>query len=254
MKAQKYRFFVYPHSARPNLFWDGIIPSWEGTSATLVTAPGHVDVLRAYGYKHDIHVCGWAYTPIKKFRPTSKPRTVLFAPIHPNKTNLLSDQYKKINLATFEKLLKLQRKNEISLTVRHIRDLHANGLPQHLAGIRYIEGDTNLATNEIESHDVIVASQTFAFLSVALGRPTIMMGEDETPHNQKKLGDVKLVSNWSKYKSLIIYPLDILSFDDTLRLIHTASADDDMIGPWKERMIGKPFNPSCVVTAVQSYL
>jgi hypothetical protein len=253
LKVGKSRLFIYPHSARPAIAWDGLFKPSRYTTAQFVCAPGHVDVLRSYGYEKPLHVTGWAYTPIKAFKPVESPRRVLFAPIHPTKRGFLSELDKKINAATFERLYRLAQSGEIDLSVRFIRGLANNGLTRR-DGVEYIEGNTDLNFDDAKSNDLVVSHQTYAYSCVALGIPVLMMSEETPPRNGGSEETFTFVQSWDKYKDLIMYPLDILAEDDTLGLIRRACASDAEIADWRSRIIGEPFDPVKFVQTVRGYL
>jgi hypothetical protein len=253
LKTGKSRLFVYPHSARPAIAWDGLFSPSRYTAAQFVCAPGHVDVLRSYGYTKPLHVTGWAYTPIKPFKPTTNPRRVLFAPIHPTKRGFLSELDRKINAATFDRLYKLVQSGEIELSVRFMRGLANNGLTRR-DGVHYIEGGPDLNFDDAKCNDLVVSHQTYAYCSVALGIPVLMMSEETPPRNGGSEETFTFVRSWDKYKDLIMYPLDILTEDDTLGLIRRACESDAEIADWRRRIIGDPFNPALFVQTVRGYL
>ena len=247
------RMFVYPHSARPSIAWDGLFSPSEYTCANFVTAEGHIDVLRAYGYSKPIHVVGWSYCPIKPFIPVKDPKNVLFAPIHPTRAGFLSNLDRQINKATFEKLIKLVDEDAINLTVRFMRGMEVNGIRKH-PKVTFVQGATDLCYKEIDACDLVVSHQTFAYIAIARGKPTLMMSEETPPRNGGSEDTMKFVDSWDKYKEMLMYPLDILCADDTMGIIRRACASDTDIRDWRRRIIGEPFDARNVVQAVESYL
>lgn len=247
------RLFVYPHAARPSIAWDGLFPPSKYTCATFVSAAGHIDVIRAYGYNKPIHIAGWAYCPIKSFVAVPNPKNILFAPIHPTRRNWLSDLDKSINKASFEKLLKLVDAGHIQLKVRFMRGLETNGIWHH-PKVTYVEGGTDMSYKEIDEADLVVSHQTHAYMAIARGKPVLMMSEKTPPRNGGSEDTFKFVSSWEKYKDLLIYPLDILEYDDTMGLIDRACSNDNDIADWRTRMIGEPFSPNIIVKTIKEYL
>lgn len=253
LSSGKARLFIYPHAARPGIAWDGLFQSNRYTCAQFVAAEGHIEIMRAYGYKKPLHVAGWAYCPLVDFRKVAEPRNILFGPIHPTRSNFLSDLDKKINKATYERLLKLVDNGHIKLTVRYMRGLDVNGLwpdPR----VTFVNGATDLSFTEIDSCDLVVSHQTFAYIAIARGKPTLMMSEETPPRNGGSEETMKFVDSWDKYKDMLMYPLDILSVDDTMGLIRRACASDADIADWRRRIIGESFNGKNVVHVVESYL
>lgn len=107
---------------------------------------------------------------------------------------------------------------------------------------------------QIDAADVIVAHQTFGYIAVARGKPVVMMSEDTPPHNSTSPNDIKFVASWEKYKHIVMYPYDIMDYDDTMRLFQEVSGSDDRIRSWRDAMIGVPIQNSIVVNSIERYL
>ena len=254
-QKDKTKLFVYPHAARPFVGWDGLFTSSQHTSAAFVFAEGHIDVIRAYGYKKPLHPVGWAYSEIKPFVPASDPKKILFAPIHPNRNGWLSAMDKNINKRTYKILLDMIDTHDMSLTVRLIRGLDANGLWKDNR-VCYVEGQTNTKQmDDLARADIGVSHQTYAWIGVALGRPMVMMGEGEAPRNGGSEADFKQVKSWDLYRHLLAFPLDILNTEDPYGLLVQACESDECIRDWKSRMIGsETFDPKKFISAMEMYL
>lgn len=243
--------FLFPHTARPNLVND-IYTEWEHTTAQFVVSQGHIEIMRRYGYSKPLHAVGWSLCPIRDFHPRLSYRNVLFAPIHPRNTDL----DKKVNRAAYDVLVRLASQGAICLTVRHIRDLSESGL-EYIShpNIFYYAGELDQSYIQIDQSDVVVGHQTFAWMAVARGIPTLMMAEEDMPtHIHVRNGILKTARSWDKYKDLLCYPLDILAESDTIGLLERAVRDDAEIADWKRRMIGRPFDPGTFLSALESYI
>lgn len=240
-------FFVYPHSARPSMVND-YFPTWEGTTAQFVVNEYHAQVLREYGYKKPLHGIGWHLCPLREFQKKEHVRNVLFCPIHPRN----APQDKKANAETFMRLYRLVKRDEIKLTVRHIDVLEDSGLCAE-KGVTYINARTNQDFSHIDSADVVVGHQTVAWIAVARGVPTVMMGEDMPTHFRHGVDWVDTPS-WNKVSHLFRYPLDILQETDTMALLNRAAQSDDEIRDWRARMIGNAFDPLKFSEIVKGYL
>ena len=246
--------FIYPHSARPNVMMD-THPSWPYTKAVFTIGEGHKEVLRALNYPCPVEVTGWTYSEVRDFAPV-KPDgkiKVLFAPIHPNRNGYLNDDDKACNAYAFEILLDTPG---IDITVRHIKDLEKNGIWQE-DSVNYVEGLPDGSTKEIEEADVIIGSYTLAYITVALGKPLIMMAEQMRPHSGNMKGMIRYSPNWEKYKEIMRYPFEIedcTDGSDFLELAYQVMAGQRSVESWKERFIGKPFDPKYFVERVEAYL
>lgn len=249
------KIFLYPHAARPNLFNDFEGYPWcPKVTAHFVSAEGHIEILKRVGIGHKFEVTGWYLCPMKPFEPRTQARKILFAPIHPNSNGTLSKSDRKVNADTMRKLQPLVESGEIDLTIRFLRGLDKNGLWE-VPGVTYIEGQPDQTYSQIDDADLVVSHQTFAYIAIARGVPTVMMGEDVPPRiGCEEYGTFKYVMNFDKYKDLLMYPLDILAEDDTLGLFERAIRSDTEIADWRRRLIGEPFDPLNFVRTVKRYL
>lgn len=251
------KIFTYPHAACPNLFVDmadGKGEPFNHLSAQFVTAPGHKEILERIEYPKPVEVIGWYLCPMKAFEPRPEARNILFAPIHPNTDGSLSDVDKTLNANTFRRLLPLAESGQIHLTVRYLRKLEQNGL-WIVDYVDYIEGKPDQSYKEIDEADVVISRHTFAYLAIARGVPTIMIGEDVTPRFGSPLkGNFQYAKSFEKYKDLLMYPFDILGEMDTAALLRRVVHSDVEIMDWRRRMIGEPFDAAKFVKLVEKYL
>lgn len=252
--ARGVKVFLYPHAARPNIFWDFPGQDFSGrVDAHFTISPGHVEIMRAYGYPYPIEVVGWHLSQIRPFRPREEIRRIVFAPIHPNNNGYLGAVDRDLNNRTFSRLLSVSPAiHNFELAVRYIGDLRSIGI-WRAGGVQYIEGYKDQSTSEIDGADLVVSHQTYAFLAVARGIPTLMMGEDLPPRWGGSDREIKTVKSWEKYRDLMRYPLDILA-GDPAELMSRAACSDEDIQDWRRRMIGDPFDPDRFVDRVEEYL
>lgn len=245
--------FLYPHAARPNIFWDfPDTPYSDFVTAHFVATEGHIEIMRAYGNPYDLNAVGWHLSPIAPFRPRLEIRKILFAPIHPNSNGFLCRLDREINAEAFRRLLKLVT-DGVTLTVRHLHDLKKNGL-WRAGGVEYLEGQPDLSYRQIDQADLVISHQTFGYMAVARGVPTLMMGEWHAPRWGGSEVELTTVMSWEKYQHLVIYPLDILAEQDPGVLATRAAHSDCEIADWRARMIGQPFDGDRFVDLVESYL
>ncbi len=118
-----------------------------------------------------------------------------------------------------------------------------------------MQGMTDLNISMLDDYDLVVGHQTFAFMAVARGIPTLMMDEWQAPRNGKDDLSVVTVSSWEKYNNLVMYPLDLLTTSDAFGLMNEAIRSDEMIKDWKGGMIGdKAFDDRLVAQTIRNYL
>jgi hypothetical protein len=249
------KIFLYPHAARPNVFndFDGY-PIYPHITAGFVAACGHVEVIRRICINYPLEVIGWYLCPMKPFQPRENYRKVLFAPIHPNNNGTLSSIDRKVNIDTFKILLALVEAGEIELTVRYLRKMDTGGIWE-VPNVKYIQGQPDQSYKEIDEADLVVSHQTAAWIAIARGVPTVMMGENIPPRvGCEELGDFHIAKSFEKYRELLMYPYDILTEKEPLSLFRRAIASDTEIADWKRRMVGEPFEPKVFIRTVEKYL
>ena len=243
--------FLYPHAARPMVQYDGCIEP-QAVTAMFTQAPGGKLLMEKIGYPYPVVVSGWAYSEIKPFRKVEKVKRILFAPIHPNANGYLSKVDKDLNNRTLGCLEAYCRETGAELSVRLIGTPEQNGLTFG-NNTEVHTGKKNLSTADIESADVVIAHQTFAYMSVALGKPTVMMGEDIPPRTGNSDESFIYVKHWEAYKDILMFPLDILQ-GNTENVIEKACEGSEAVEEWKARFIGKPFDGPAFVAKLESYL
>lgn len=246
--------FLYPHAARPMVIYDGCVEPHPVT-AMFTQAPGGKLIMEKIGYPYPVEVSGWAYSEVRPFRPVEQVKRILFAPIHPNGNGWLSEVDKRLNRDAYKLLEAYCRRTGAQLSIRLIGTLEQGGLGGFETPdfVEVHQGKKNNSTLDMESADVVVSHQTFAWISVALGIPTVMMGEDIPPRSGNSEKGFCYVDHWDAYKEDLMYPLDILGGDPE-GTIAKAAAGCEEVEAWKARLIGQPFDGKAFVEKLESYL
>ena len=250
-------FFLYPHAARPMVQYDGCVEPHGGCRAMFVSSPAGVYLMEKIGYPSEVIEVGWSLCPIKQFFPRALAQNILFAPIHPNGNGWLSEVDKSLNLETYRRLVQFAEEHDAEITVRYCRNIYDNGLGDCLAEahprVIWKQAFPDGTYGDILKADVVVSHQTFAYMSVALGVPTVMIGEDVPPRSGNSDAGFCYVKHWEDYKDYMMFPLDLLN-GKTEDVIETAISTDEPIREWRERFIGKPFKPDYFVDCIEERL
>jgi hypothetical protein len=187
-----------------------------------------------------------ARPPVLPFREVANARTITFAPIHPNGNGWLPPLYWERNRLVFEELLKL---NGIRITVRHLHSLEANGLWKvDRKNVRFVLGERDGRTTEIDTSDLVVAAQTYAFIAIARGVPTVMIDEDICPCSGSEPETLREVANWERYRAIWKYPWNFPE-QGLAELLQAAGRYDPV--EWKRRFIGDPFRAAAFAGLVK---
>lgn len=244
--------FLYPHAARPMVQYDGCVEP-KPVRAMFTQAPGGVEIMKRIGYPYPVEVSGWAYSDVKPFRPVKDVKRILYAPIHPNANGYLHEVDKDLNCRTLERLTAYCHDRKIQLSVRYIDEPEKSGLRNVSPDVEMHRGKKNNTTFDMETADVVVAHQTFAYMAVALGIPTVMMGEDVPPRSGNTEEGFCYVQHWDDYKDDLMFPLDILQ-GETEDVIQAACEGSEAVEAWKAKYIGEPFDGPAFVKKLESYL
>ena len=250
-------YFLYPHAARPMVQYDGCVTPRSDCRTMFVSAPAGVYLMEKIGYPCEVVEVGWSLTPILDFTPKERAESILFAPIHPNGNGYLNEVDKNLNRETYARLVAYAERHEATVTVRYCRDIRDNGLADAIASthprVIWKQAKPDGSTADIQKTDLVVAHQTFAYMAVALGVPTVMMGEDVPPRSGNREDGFCYVTHWDDYKDYMIFPLDIMD-EDPEETISMAVSTDEVIRDWKDAFIGKPFDPDYFVDRIEERL
>ena len=240
--------YLYSHGGHPITAWDGIWTPSDRVSAYLAQTPGQKRVMEAYGYPYPIHVIGWHYSELLPFEKTPA-KKVLFAPWHPQGTGWLIDEGKEANERIFRQLLRMP---DIELTCRFVFRLEDNRIP-FVEGVRYEKSDRTLtgAIASIKAADVVVSYGTLAYLAVALGKPTIMYGQDCHPYDGYSEATKCYVKSWEKYKDIMHYPHDGSRLGDIGMYYLLKQGCLVEATKWRQEFIGEAFDASAFVALLE---
>lgn len=250
-------YFLYPHAARPMVQYDGCVEPRTDCRAMFVSAPAGVYLMEKIGYPCEVVEVGWSLTDIRDFERRAEARNIVFAPIHPNANGWLSELDKELNRQVYLRLVEYAKRHDSALKVRFIGDIRNNGLDAFYerqdACAKWCQAFPDSSTNDILDADLVVGHQTFAYMAVALGVPTVMMGEDVQPRSGNSDAGFRFVDHFEGYREYLQYPLDILD-EDPEEIISMAISTDEPIKDWKARFIGKPFDPDYFVRCIEERL
>ena len=240
---------LYPHAARPMVQYDGIVEVFPHVRVMISIAEGHKQVMERFGFPVPVVACGWTLCKQKPFEAVREAKRVLFGPIHPNANGWLSEELQRVNRETYTRLRKWTKENGAELVIRHVHDLAKNGLNRIAGDVKTVRGLPNGCTDEIDEADLVVGHQTFAYLAVARGKPTLMMAEDMTPTSGNSAEKLRRVAHWDAYRDLLRYPLDVL--DPDLDGTIDKALRGGYVDEWRELFIGTPFDAGKFVRTVE---
>jgi hypothetical protein len=243
------KLLIYPHQARPNVLYAcGNFKPFVHTDAHFVSGPGHEDVMRILGYEKPIYDIGWNYCEKKQFQPSPNVKNVLLGLLHPNhaidgKGAWLHEVDKRTNRTALERLMKASREMDFRLSVRYLGDIQENGIEREFEGVTWIRGKVDNSFEQIDNADLVVGTQTFAYIAVARGKPTLFMDEHIPPKVGNSQETIRFMRGYQRVRDLMAFPLDLNTTGNVNALIERASQTDKDIADWRNRMIGEQFDP-----------
>jgi hypothetical protein len=237
---------LYPHSSLPEWWYGDLFEPDPLVSFRFQIAEAQDRAWKMYYPNYPSEICGWPWSDIQPFKPCSNPVNILFAPIHPPLNGTLRREAAVVNR---EVLLSLGRiKDRYNIRVRHLGEYRKQNLYK-MPGIEFRRGQPDASTEDIEWADVVIAEQTFMYISVALGKPVVGIRQTECPNpNYSKHSKT---DRWKSWWHLVRYPF---SHDEGgLESLILQSAIYEP-AEWKKINIGEKMNPELVVRTTEKYL
>ena len=248
-------YFLYPHAARPMVQYDGCVTPRKDCRTMFVSAPAGVYLMEKIGYPCEVVEVGWGLTEIKDFQPREQAKHICFAPIHPNANGYLNEVDKKLNRAAYVRILDYAERNDAEVKVRFCGLIEDNGLEKEFSEkherVIWKTGIKDSSTDDIKQADLVVSHQTFAYMAVALGVPTVMIGEDVAPRSGNQDDIFTYSAHFEDYRDYLAFPLDILNGEPE-KVISKAISTDEPIKDWRDHFIGHPFDPDYFVDCIES--
>ncbi len=193
---------------------------------------------------------GWQICRQFEFRPTEKPRRVVFAPTHVNGDGSIQRERAELNADVYRQLLE----GGWELVVRYLGELDTLGLWQDERVFRYVAGKFDMTTVEMDAADCVVAAAgTYPSMAIARGVPAIMYGQFGAAVYGLEGEEPCPLRNLEKYRDLVRYPFDIEDGNLTA-MIYEACSSEEPIRSWRETWLGSPFDPSAFVTMVEEWV
>lgn len=208
------RAFLYPHGAGPLVYT--LYPKRPQTRGHFVIGSGQADLFARYDDR-PTEVVGWPWGPLLPFRPTEG-RKVLFAPTHPDGFGWLPAAVLDNEAATLDALAAM----DVEVRVRR----YPTRVP---------------AETDIGWADVVVAAPgSFPSRAVALGCPTVVVGEDiPVCERHPVTRAVNHVPRFTELLPTFRFPNAPGTLAEQIR----AACSDDLAADWRRRFVGERFDP-----------
>ena len=237
---------VYPHSALPPWWYDGLINIQPWVACVFVISEGAKEAMKIIEPSVRVEAVGWPWCPQKEFQKPEKLKTILFAPIHPSGRRLRPEAL-NANRMIFRELKRVARWTSCKIVIRHLHELHLQGLRPYNR-FHFVHGMADGSTKEIDEADVVIAEGTFMYSAVARGKPTIGINQ-HLPMRANKTCDKYTPHNWDKYGPSLAYPIN---FQPGQLMEHIKLAISEEQTAWREKFIGPSMDPKAFAELVES--
>jgi len=244
--------FIYPHTPYSYWIWDGPYPP-APVKCNFVVGQGAVMGMKAYGYPYRVEPVGWTGCPIKEFTPTKGTR-LLFVPPHLVRDGKYADHevvYPAVVKAA--EFIARHRNSFESVTVNYSMDgIDESGvgiLKKHNVTFRPVQihgiaEPRKQALEQMQGFDLIITSNTFGYLAIASGIPTILFGADTLDYH---------VKSYALYRDHYRFPF-ILEDMDIQDVLNVRKEEGAEVKRWKELNIGRPFDKKRFLEVIKEYM
>lgn len=249
--------FIYPHSANSWYFWDGFHKE-HPVSCNFVFTEDIKNAMISYGYRSRIEACGFPFSDV---RPPGQPmleKTLLYAPMHTMGAEgvdfLRAPASFDLNRKTLDRVFQLASLFK-SVTVRYGKSFEASGMyDPHLKNVHFEKAalSNRSGAQSIEQHGIVIAAGTLAYISVALGKPTIFFHQrNEAPREWNAT-----VNSYEKYRHFLDYPIQLTDMSDSevVRFGTDFKRFEKTIKQWMDANIGDAFSANQFISVVREYV
>lgn len=248
--------FVYPHSANSWYFWDGFHKE-RPVSCNFVFTEKIKNAMVSYGYKSRIEACGFPFSDVRSPAPMRK-KTLLFAPMHTmgveGEDFLQAPANFELNRKTLERAIQLSPLFD-SVTVRYGKSFEASGMyDPHISNVYFEKAilRNRSGIRSIEQHGMVIAAGTLAYISVAMGKPTIFYNQwNETPREGNAT-----VKSYEMYQQFLDYPIQLTDRSDMSVVCFGMrySCADKLVRQWKDSNIGSAFDDDRFISVIREFV
>ena len=253
---KKKPIFTYPHSANSWYFWDGIVKEYP-VSCNFVLSGDIQAAMRSYGYKSRIEPCGFPFSDVTPHKPMPE-QTLLYAPMHTMGSNGMDSLQPpasfELNRQTLDRVIQMAPFFS-SVTIRYGKSFEASGMyDPHIKNIHFEKATLKSrdAVRSIQQHGTVIAAGTLAYISVALGKPTIFFNQkNEVPREGNAA-----VNSYGKYKHFLDYPIQLSDMSDK-QVIHFSQnyhSLNEGVKQWSCSNIGGAFNADRFLSVIREYV
>ncbi|MFA5715011.1 MAG: hypothetical protein WC998_04695 [Candidatus Paceibacterota bacterium] len=226
---------VYPHSALPPWWYDGLVALHDYVKCVFVIGEGQKRAMNIIAPQARVETTGWPWCEVKPFNRPDEIRNILFAAIHPAGGKLRPEAL-EANQSIMRDLIALPQ-SKYNISVRYVENRMRQGLRRY-ESINWIRGTADNSTTDIDNADLVIAEGTMMHLAVARGKPVIGINQ-HLPCRTNNHSDLYTPHNWDKYGSGIAYPINY--GDAPLEALFDRAMTEQT--QWRKDFVGDEMDP-----------
>jgi hypothetical protein len=235
---------VYPHSALPPWWYDGLVKLQDYVKCVFVIGEGQKRAMQIIAPHAWVETTGWAWSELVPFQPPAQVKKILFAPIHPAGGRLRHEAI-DANAAITKDLARLAESG-YDVTIRYMGSRFRQGV-RRCEKIRFIQGVADGSTKDIDEAELVIAEGTMLYLAVARGKPSIGINQ-HIPTRANKKCELYTPHRWREYGDGIAYPINYGSapIEDLMRRAISVECAE-----WRRDFIGDKLCPQDFAAKVE---
>jgi hypothetical protein len=233
--------FLYPHTPYSFYFWDGLIDPSRETRCNFVNSKAALESMAVYGYPYRVESIGFTRCKIRRFAPT-RGKTLIYASAHLYTRGRWPHEGDRLIHEQTLEWLRRYKSSFDEIIIYYFGSLEDNKLKSE-SGFSLVEiqgfGELNSSTalRQLKGADLVISCNTFGYLSLARGVPTVLIGHDnEFPLHSSNYG-----AHYGEYSKFCEFPLRLqdMTGEDLLALRCSKNKE---IEAWKKKNIGSGFD------------
>lgn len=242
--------FIYPHTPYSFWFWDGYVKPRRCT-CNFVVGDTAVKSMQVYGYPYRVEAVGFPRCEVKPFHPTAGKHLVYSSNRLQGKSGKMYGNERNASIQVMRWLMQNKKFFDL-ITIYYQFSVQKNGMASFVEdGFVYkpaggqIEMGVSNTLRQLESADIVISCNTFAYISIAQGCPTMI-------YPTKGIVANKLV-HFDSYRQWFDFPLDLFSMDgaDVLAL---RDKPNPQVEEWKRMNIGTSFDAEKFISVVREFV
>lgn len=241
--------FIYPHTPYSFWFWDGIVKPRRCT-CNFVVGDAAAKSMQTYGYPYRVEAVGFPRCEVKPFTPTTGKHLIYSSSRLQGKGGKMYGAERNASIQVMRWLVQ-NKKFFDTVTICYQFSIQKNGMNSfqedgfiYRSSGEQVEMGAANTLRQLQGADIVISCNTFAYISIAQGHPTVMYPIHKT---------VNRLAHFDLYRQWYDFPLDLYSMDgaDVLAL---RDKPNEQVEEWKRMNIGTSFDAEKFISIVKEFI